>query len=526
MRGRAGLAVLTATLVLPAGAAFGQADGTRPAVPVIDSVALISRNVFDPDEAAKSFLFRLMNAYHIRTQPFVVRQELLFGEGQPWDSAAAAETARNLRALGLFRAVRVDTTRVAGRLVARVNTADAWTTTVQMEAQSTGGQLEWGLGLKEKNLLGTGTLGRVKFRHKVDRNELTVEGSQNRLLGTRARVHLRYDFLSDGNQGVWTFGVPFRAFAERQAVEFPGALAMRRELQFRDGQVFREFWRRMVRQNVSAAYAPAANELGFVRVGFLGQLKRDEYLAIADTALAVPDTVRAAMGGFVEYARARFKVTRYYLAFRRDVDVDLSTRLRVETWLAPAAFGYDRTGIGPRVAFQAALPFGPNFARVQIEANGLFTGAGLDSGQVHATLDLVSQLIPRSATVLHVEAGAQEGVAPGREIDLGLGVGPRAFAAHAFAGTRSVWGTIEQRFFVVDAFLDLFGIGFAAFLDYGGAWFPDQGPRAGGDAGVGLRLSSTRAGDVTVGRLDLSYRFGEGFVGNRWVVSFGRAVGF
>ncbi len=115
---------------------------------------------------------------------------------------------------------------------------------------------------------------------------------------------------------------------------------------------------------------------------------------------------------------------------------------------------------------------------------------------------------------------------PSREFDLGLGVGPRAFGAHAFTGNRSVWGTFEQRFFVVDEFMNLFGIGFAGFLDYGGAWFDNQSPRLGGDVGFGLRLSSTRAGDVTVGRLDLSYRFGDGVDGDRWIFSFGRNVPF
>ncbi len=147
-----------------------------------------------------------------------------------------AETERNLRALGLFRDVGIDTIRVDGRLVVRVNTADAWTTTVQAEAKSTGGQLEWGLGLKEKNLLGTATLGRAKFRNKVDREEVTLEASQNRLFGTRIRVHSRFDLLSDGDNGDWTFGVPFRAFADRQSWELHGGFAQRRELQFRDGE--------------------------------------------------------------------------------------------------------------------------------------------------------------------------------------------------------------------------------------------------------------------------------------------------
>jgi hypothetical protein len=513
-------------LSLAPATAAAQRAVVRPLGPPIDSIAFTSRNVFDPDEADKNLLFALMNAFHIKTQRYVVGQELLFAEGEAYDSAAVAETARNLRALGLFRDVDIDTVRVNGLLVLRVNTADAWTTTVQAEAQSTGGQLEWGLGLKEKNLLGTATLGRAKFRNKVDREEVTLEASQNRLFGTGIRAHTRFDLLSDGDNGEWTFGVPFRAFGDRQSWELPGRFALRRELQFRDGALFRQFWHRMFRQSARVAFAPVADEMEYLRVGGTAQVKRDEYLAIADTSLAIPDTVRAAFAGFVEFAKARFKVTQYYLAFRRDVDVDLSTRAAFSLWVAPEPFGYDRWGVGPSLQAQTAVSIGKNFVKFEIDANGLFTSAGLDSGQVKGIVTAVSQILPRQATVIRVEATVQDDPAPSREIDLGLGVGLRGFAAHAFTGTRSIWGTIEQRLFLVDEFLDLFGIGLAGFLDYGGAWFPDQPVRLGGNAGFGLRLSSVRAGDVTVGRLDLAYRFGEGFDGNRWVFTFGRAVSF
>ena len=89
-----------------------------------------------------------------------------------------------------------------------------------------------------------------------------------------------------------------------------------------------------------------------------------------------------------------------------------------------------------------------------------------------------------------------------------------------------VWGVLEHRMLLVDEFVGLFGLGVAGFLDYGGAWFSDQPTRFGGDVGVGLRLGTTRSTSNNLGRLDVAYRFGDGFVGNRWVFSFGRAFDF
>jgi hypothetical protein len=133
----------------------------------------------------------------------------------------------------------------------------------------------------------------------------------------------------------------------------------------------------------------------------------------------------------------------------------------------------------------------------------------------------------RQATVLHVEAGAQQSPVPGGEFDLGNGVGPRAFGPHAFNGTRMIWGTIEHRVFVLDEVLKVLGLGFAGFVDYGGAWYPGEPRRVGGDAGFGLRCGATRSTGPNLGRLDLAYRFGDGTLGkNRWIVSFGRAYTF
>lgn len=511
-------------IAMPAWAQTGRLD---TAAPLLDSVVIIQRNVFDPDEADASFLFRLLNALHIRTRRFVISGELLFEPRDPVDTLVLNETARNLRARGLFRDVDIDTVRIDERLVARVDVADAWTTTVQADARTTGDQVMWGLGLKEKNILGTGTLFRAKYRKEVDRNSFTLEASQNRLLATRAGFLWRWDQLSDGNKGEWGVGVPFRAFGDPNAVELGGEWASQRVLRFRNGELETEFFRRLFLLRANAAMALRANERRYLRIGALGQMKREEYVLLADTSPSIPDTVTAALGLGAEFASARFVVTHYYLAFARDVDVDLSTRLGLGLWVAPSAFGYERTGVGPSLDFQMGGSVGGrHFARLEGHANALFTAAGLDSGQVRGILTAVTQPIARTATVLRLEASVREGTPPSQEFDVGFDKGLRRFPAHAFTGDREVWGTVEERVFLVDSFLKLFGIGVAAFLDYGGAWFTDQSPRFGGSAGIGLRLSSNRAGDVTMGRLDVAYRFGDGFGERRWVFSFGRNVTF
>ncbi len=305
-----------------------------------------------------------------------------------------------------------------------------------------------------------------------------------------------------------------------------GAAGRERILRYRDGILSDSVQRRSVLQSINFGHAIRASAAGYVRVGVVGQILRAEHVTYADTGMAIPDSVTGVVGVFGEMSLARYKVVTHYNGFARDFDVDLSSRLTMTAWLAPAAFGYEETGVGAAFGVQTGIPIGRGFAAIQAHANALFSSSGVDSGQAWVGLTVAALPIPRHATVFHIEAGAQREVAYGSEFDIGHGVGPRAFGPHSFTGTRMIWGALEHRAFAVDEVLGVLGIGFAAFVDYGGAWFENQPRRLGGDVGLGLRFGPTRATGPNVGRVDLAYKFGEGFDGSRWVVSFGRGFAF
>jgi hypothetical protein len=494
--------------------------------PVIDSVEIHNFDIFTPDEAEGNPFASLMNALHARTRASVIRRELLFHTGDTLDLRRLQETERNLRRRGLFRRVAIDTVRANGKLIVRVFTSDGWTTNLDVGLSFTGKTVTWRAGAIEQNVLGTGhALGAV-FRKEPDRNALRLLTQLNRPLGTRAVLAGFYDDLSDGRAGGWGGGVPFLALSDRFGVELPGEAASRRILQFRDGVASDTLWRRGFTQRIAVGWAPWASPAGYVRVGVLGQVRQERFVPITDTAAVVPDSVSGAVGAYVDVARPRYIKVTHYNGFAHEEDIDLGIRATVQLWGAPGSFGYDASGVAPLVEVQVGAGTPEAFLRLKAHAHGLFTSAGLDSGMVWGAVTLASRAIHRQATVIHVEAGAQERPIPGAEFDLGHGIGPRGFESHAFTGTRAAWGIAEHRIFLVDALFGLFGLGIAGFVDYGGAWYPDESPRVGGDVGLGLRSGGTASTGPNVGRFDLAYRFGDGWSGSRWVVSFGTAFEF
>jgi hypothetical protein len=106
-------------------AAVAQTTPSRDSAPVVRTVEIVRYDIFAPSEAT-NFPTRAANGLHITTRPRVVRRELLFRSGEPYDSARVAETARNLRSLSIFRSVSIDTVPSDSGLVVRVTTRDGW----------------------------------------------------------------------------------------------------------------------------------------------------------------------------------------------------------------------------------------------------------------------------------------------------------------------------------------------------------------------------------------------------------------
>src|SRR5204863_6662671 len=153
------------------------------------------------------FIARLANRLHARTRAGVIRGTLLVNPGDRYDSARVAESERALRNLSVFSRVRIDTTRLDGRLALRVQTTDGWSTKPQLGYSAAGGDVSWLVGLVDENVLGTASTLRAVYNRTPDRSILSLEYFSQHFVGRRAQLDLGYQNLSDGRTGQWFFGV-------------------------------------------------------------------------------------------------------------------------------------------------------------------------------------------------------------------------------------------------------------------------------------------------------------------------------
>ncbi|HOX44067.1 MAG TPA: BamA/TamA family outer membrane protein [Myxococcota bacterium] len=190
-------------MILRALAQEGLELDEAPEGKLIERVALVRLPIVEAADPWPDFV----NLFHVTTREHIVRQELLFAEGEPYDALAVQESARNLRALPLvFSTVRIVTARGSrpDRVVVVVVTKDLWSIRLNTNGNFGGGVFNFFYATpSEQNFLGLNQ--QLSLHVAVDREVLTLGEIYRvpRLAGTRlALTEAAYLYVNHHSQGV------------------------------------------------------------------------------------------------------------------------------------------------------------------------------------------------------------------------------------------------------------------------------------------------------------------------------------
>jgi hypothetical protein len=515
---RAQSSAVVLALLVSGTRAFAQASSNAPTIRAI----IVDRSeVFDSVETRTFWGFGVVNALHAKTRPYVVRRELLFAVGEPYDTARVNESARNLRALSIFRDVTIDTVTTDSGLTVRVRTTDGWTTNLGFGIRTSGRQRVINAFVQEINLLGTRTVATLGFEDDPDRSTVIVGFDTPRLVASRVGIGASYSRRSDGHSAAAGVRLPFFSLSSRAGGSLNWALFDGRVLRYENGFLEDSARRELTLLRGDGAIAVRASPRGYVRVGLTGQVRRDDF-GPEGGAAELPRTITVAAGPYVALRAPRYIQVRNFESMGRVEDVDLGPAVRADVAFAPEAWGYERDGVGGRFGASVGLKIPTGFVQLGGSAGGLRTSQGTDSSSADAYSLAVAQPNDQHLFVAYAAGGRLNNPPFGVDYDLGLGYGVRAFPSHAFTGDRYYLVNGEYRWLAFPRLLGLVGLGVAGFVDHGGAWFGGADRRTGTDAGVGLRIGSIRSAGSIVGRLDLAYRFETDAQKGGWIVSLGR----
>jgi hypothetical protein len=482
---------------------------------VIGEVFIDNQNIFDlEDPQENKSLYRLANKLHVRTQPEVIRQELLFKTGDPYSQRLLDESARILRSASyLYDATVKPVAYTDGRVDIAVTTRDVWTLNPGLSFSRSGGENSAGIELEELNLLGTGANLALSHVSGVDRDSNMIEYRDRHLLDSWVRLRAAYADNSDGSLKALEFERPFYALDTRWST----GLFLKDDEHIQPlydlGKVVEEF---AAHRKFAAATWGWSNGLrdGWVRrwrIGATYDESQFSELPGAVTPTLVPADRKLVYPWLsFELVQNDYDKFRNHDQIGRTEDFHLGTSLRAKLGYADPAFGADRSA----VIFSARASHGSGGANGSaLLLSGALEGR-LESGELRNTvLDAAARYYIRQSERRLFFTALEASV--GRELDLDTQIllggdnGLRGYPLRYQGGESHALLTLEQRYFTNWYPFRLVRVGAAAFFDVGRTWgeSPVSTPSLGvlKDVGIGLRLGNSRSGLGNIIHIDLAF---------------------
>ena len=463
-----------------------------------------------PDAPVPDFV----NILHVTTRERVIRRELLFELGEPYRSAAAHETARNLRELRQLSIVLIVPVRGSAPDSVRVLviTKDVWSLRLNWALESSNGHINsLALNPSEENLFGTHAVIAGLFLLDPATYSLGLSLSHRRLLGSHELAVLSANFITnrrtgaaEGSFGEFRYGQPLYSLDTKWswgtsvlwrhdiARHFVGVkvgtyqktgipLAYDRDALYGGYELVRSFGKRfkydlsfgveavrsVARTRDLSAYDPA----GVRR--FI-----DNWLPVSDQRVSPFVQLHAHRTDF----NSRIEVETLGLQedFRRGHD------LLLRAYAASSAVGSTRDLVGTLTELSYTVPIGDGLLRPLAAARMESASQGRDDALFEGRLRFVSPRLGFGRLILDGQIEDRFRNYLHRQFSVGGDNRLRGYATGGLIGPNVVAATAELRTTSIDLFSAQ--IGAAAFYDVADAPqdFSHVNLRQG--AGVGLRI--------------------------------------
>ena len=512
------------TLPLPAVAANGPEPAPEPAPVPDDAVleagpALIGEvivrvgDVFDeedPEENKK--IFRFVNSLHIKTRGKVIREDLLFAEGDPYSRRLLEESERILRTRDYLYEAEIEPVRYSdGRVDLEVRTRDVWTLTGGIGFGRAGGENDVTVSLRDENFLGTGKELGVKHVSGVDRTTSEVVFREDTLFASRVGIELSLEFNSDGDRYLLDLWKPFHALDARRTARLIILDEERIDPLFERGERVSELGHEIQYYEAYWGLSTGLERGAAHRWTFGFTWDTDEFFRVpgtADTTVVPADRSFSRPWIDYEWVQDRFVELHDLEKISRTEDINLGLRLSTRLGWASTAFG--ATEDLAVVSLFAARGFRPASRMLLFADSALTARTGseeLDSLGASTRLRFYWRNWRHHLFVAELRGDLVDNLDPERQLTIGGDSGLRGYPLRFEEGNRRLLFSLEQRFFTGWEIFQVADVAAAVFFDAGRAWFNNQPNDLGvlKDVGFGLRFSPSRSSGKSIVHFDVAF---------------------
>lgn len=504
---------------------------------VIASIAVVSRNVFNTSVYPESKrVYRVANALHRTTRESVIRRELLFAVGEPYDPNLLRETERNLRLLPFIRHAEADAViNSSGTVDVTVRVYDAWSLELVANFKRVGGTTDLKGGFTERNVLGLGGTLSVVYTQSDRSLSKSVFWRDGQFLG---RHHLDYvlsaDKSPDNEAAAFSVNRPFYASITRASGGVTASYA-ETKLEAHAGEApVGPVLRRLseVGVNYGVALATSTERTRRVRAGLLS--RRADFSLLPGTPESAGSAPQRAL--FLQlsgdWQELDYVTERRMQKFTRDEDYNLGLGVfPTLAWSPPLrGLGLQESQALPGLLVTKGFDWEDRLLMLRASYTTAFVnGANANRTAGGDVLYFIAGL-PRQTLAFHASYDHGWRLDPAARLELGESSGLRGYGLSQFAGERRLLFNIEDRLFLYDELLRVVDVGATAFFDSGYVWKAGEPVRPAdlrNSIGVGLRLAASRSAGNNPVRIDFARALSPNGTRSRWTLSIigGQAFG-
>jgi hypothetical protein len=482
----------------------------------IRAIHITVDNIFDlsnPEE--DKGLYRWANNVHVRTRPSVIESILLFRMGDKFVGRLLDESARTLRATGFVAAATVEPGEydaATNSVDVNVHVRDSWSLSLDLKLNHKGGKTEWGVGVQDNNLLGTGKTFELSRDSEIDRDNTSVSYGDNNVFGSRVRLRASYANTSDGNRHRLLVERPFYALDTRWSLGASVYDENRIDTMYDLGEEIDEFG-----HEISGFTLQGGVSRGLVgkraQRWLLGYTSEEHtFTPTAAVPLLLPPNRK------LEYpwigwqlVEDDFREMTELNTVGRTEDISLGLNIAASIGFADTSYGSDRNAELLRLDVTKGWEPGGSGRLLLLEGGGSTRreDAGYRNSQARLAARYYRRNLERHLFLATFSVLKTRNLDPENQVLLGGDNGMRGYPIRYQAGESRTMLNVEQRFFTDYYPWRLFRIGWAVFADAGRVNGRD--PRATAplgtlyDVGAGLRLASPRASGRNVVHIDLAF---------------------
>lgn len=498
----------------------------------VKSITINKLPIFDEsDPRENNLLYRWANKVHIETRDKVVREQLLFAEGDEVDARLLAESERLTRDNKYASDARIRILEQCENndVKLEVVTREVWTLTPEVSLKSAGGDTSFKIGMRDSNFLGTGHQIATTFKDDAERQMYTLQYRDQNYLGKRLVLDANISDNSDGFGYRFELALPFYSLESRQAWSLKLLQAEQTLSQYDNAKKVSEVSEARQFVDVSWGYSKGLNA-NYVNRWLFG-IRHDarDYSPGADLPLPHrPTQDRNLTYPYMEFERIEDDyVTGYNISqIYRTEDLHVGKHFRF-------SIGSNANQTVIDGSYSTTLLFLPKTLlqlAATIEGTREANNRTWRDVQSEIKLDYHRGQTETRSLYIGLTSIFSRNQTNGRQGSLGGNNGLRGFGSHFLTGEKSVLLTLEQRQFTSLHLFNLVRVGYAAFIDVGKVFdqygLNGEGSRVSSgvhsNIGVGLRLAPSKSEKGQVIHIDLAYPL----TGNFDLPGLGRSIQF